>query len=78
MLMEPEDIIRQLIRAGVKPNLIWAACRTGRLVTRDMLKTLDAEDIADWEAALKEYSLKYPHDDWDMRDISSAIVREKF
>lgn len=76
--MEPEDIIRQLIRAGVKPNVVWAACRTGRIVTTDVRKTLDPEEIAEWETALKEYTSRYPHDDWDMRNISSVIVRDKF
>jgi len=76
--MEPEDVIRQLIRAGVKPRLVWAACRTGRLVTEDVRKTLDADEIAEWEAAIKEYSAHYPRDDWDMRDIASVIVPDKF
>jgi|GEM_PF-2473734 len=76
--MEPEDVIRQLIRAGVKPRLVWAACRTGRLVTEDVRKTLDADEIAEWEAALKEYGSRYPRDDWDMRDIANVIVPDKF
>ncbi len=76
--MEPEDVIRQLIRAGVKPHLVWAACRTGRLITGDMRQALEAEDLQEWEAALHEYRQKYPGDDWDMRNISEIIVRDKF
>jgi len=76
--MEPEDVIRPLIRAGVKPKLIWAACRTGRLVTEENKKSLTEEDLAEWQAALDEYEKKYPNDDWDMKDLGAAIIREKF
>ncbi|MBN2356650.1 hypothetical protein JXO59_11105 [candidate division KSB1 bacterium] len=77
-MIEPEDVIRQLIRGGVKPKLVWAACRTGRLVTRDMYAKLDEDEKNEWDAALREYEEKYPQDDWDMRDISSVILPEKF
>jgi hypothetical protein len=76
--MEAEDIIRQLIRAGVKPKLVWAACKTGRIITEDMRAKLDADELAEWESALREYKEKYPQDDWDMRDIHHIINYEKF
>lgn len=76
--MEPEDVIRPLIRAGVKPKLIWAACRTGRLVTEENRKALTEEDLVEWEAAIAEYEQKYPRDDWDMKNLSGVIQREKF
>ena len=76
--MEPRDVIRPLIRAGVKPRLIWGACRTGRLVAQEIRHLLTSEDIAEWEAALKEYDTKYPNDDWDMRNFQDIIVADKF
>ena len=76
--MEAEDVIRPLIKAGVKPKLIWAVCRTGRLVTDENKKSLTPEDIAEWEAALREYEGLYPQDDWDMKDLNQVILREKF
>lgn len=76
--MQAEDLIRSLIRAGVRPNLIWAACRTGRLVTAENRPSLSKEDMAEWEGALDEYKAHYPADDWDMKNIEDVIVREKF
>ncbi len=76
--MEPEDVIRQLIRAGVKPRLVWAACRTGRLITEDMRKKLEPDDLQEWEEALQEYQQKYPSDDWDMHNINEIIIPDKF
>ena len=76
--MEAEDVIRPLIRAGVRPRLIWAVCRTGRLVTDENRGTLDDGDIAEWEASLKEYDDHYPKDDWDMKNLGDIIIREKF
>jgi hypothetical protein len=76
--MQAEDLIRSLIRAGVKPNLIWAACRTGRLVTGESRSSLSKEDVAEWENALVEYERKFPADDWDMKNIQDVIIQEKF
>ena len=76
--MQAVDLIRSLIRAGVKPKLIWAACRTGRLLTPETRSSLTTEDMAEWESALNEYDLKYPSDDWDMKNIQEIIIQEKF
>ncbi|MBN2001531.1 hypothetical protein JW935_28575 [candidate division KSB1 bacterium] len=76
--MEPEDIVRSFIRAGVHPQLIWAACRTGRLVTDENRHSLLEEDLLEWQAALDEYTQKFPNDDWDMKNLGEIIVREKF
>ncbi len=76
--MEPEDVIRQLIRAGVKPRLVWAACRTGRLITEDMRQILEPDDLQEWEKALQEYQQIYPADDWDMHNINEIIIPDKF
>lgn len=76
--MEAESVIKPLIRAGVKPKLVWAACRTGRLVTDEIRDALLPEDIEEWEAALKEYEEKFPLDDWDMQNLDEVIVPEKF
>jgi len=76
--MEAESVIRPLIRAGVKPKLIWAVCRTGRLVSDENRNALTAGDLAEWDAALREYGERYPDDDWDMKNLHEIIVREKF
>jgi len=76
--MEAEDVIRSLIRAGVKPRLVWAACRTGRLVTAEIRPSLSDEDVREWENALQEYVRLYPADDWDMKDIGAVIDHDKF
>ncbi len=76
--MEPEDIVKSFIRAGVRPQLIWAACRTGRLVTDENKGALLEEDLQEWQSALDEYTRTFPNDDWDMKNISEIIVREKF
>ena len=76
--MEAESVIRPLIRAGVKPRFIYAACKTGRLVSDENRDTLLPEDIKEWENALKEYEEIYPLDDWVMQNLDNVIDREKF
>jgi hypothetical protein len=76
--MEAESVIHPLINAGVKPALIWAACKTGRLVSEENRDALTEEDIHEWENALLDYQEKYPNNDWDMKNLDQVIDREKF
>jgi hypothetical protein len=76
--MEAETVLKELIRAGVRPQLIYAACKTGRLVSEENRSVLLPEDINEWENALKEYKEKYPQNDWDMKNLDNVINREKF
>ena len=49
------DMVAALTASGAHPALIWAFLRTGLLVTEQNLPLLDADDLADWIAALNEY-----------------------
>ena len=76
--MEAKSVIHPLINAGVKPALIWAACKTGRLVSDENRGALTEEDIQEWEDALLDYKKNYPDDDWDMKNLDEVIDQEKF
>ena len=76
--MEAESVIHPLIHAGVKPALIWAACKTGRLVTDENRNALTDGDIKEWEDALADYKKNYPENDWDMKNLDEVIDRDKF
>ncbi len=76
--MLAESVIKPLIRAGVKPKLIWAVCRTGRLVMEENKNDLTQQDVDEWNSALKEYQENYPMDDWDMKNLEEIIVEDKF
>lgn len=76
--MEAETVLKELIRAGVRPQLIYAACKTGRLVSEENRSVLLPQDIEEWENALQEYEQKYPQNDWDMQNLVDVIDREKF
>lgn len=47
-------------RAGVRPELIYAFDKTGRMVTEDNHHLLTAEDLAEWNAAIDEYRRLHP------------------
>ena len=41
--------------ANVEPAKIYAAIKTGRVVTVDNMKLLDEDDLAEWEMFCEEY-----------------------
>lgn len=49
------DMARRLKEAGVRPEIIYAFEKTGRVVTETNIKNLSKAEIAEWEAAVDEY-----------------------
>ena len=60
--VEPtEAMVAQTMRkAGLRPELIYAFEKTGRLVTESNLAALSEEEIKEWEEAIDEYFRKHP------------------
>ena len=55
-----EDLIRRemaaaMAEAGIAPEKIYAANKTGMLPTADYLHLWSEADMAEWEAAIEEY-----------------------
>ena len=44
-----------LREANVRPEIIYAYQKTGRLVTEENSQLLSAEELAEWDAAVDEY-----------------------
>ena len=42
-------------RAGTPPHLVYAAQKTGRIVTVENQHLLTADELAEWNAAVAEY-----------------------
>ena len=63
--VEPtEAMVAQTMRkAGLRPELIYAFEKTGRLVTESNLDALSEEEIKEWEEAIDEYFRKHPKPD---------------
>lgn len=47
-------------QAGVRPELIYAFDKTGRMVTEDNIDLLTPEELAEWNAAVHEYRQRHP------------------
>ncbi len=60
--VEPtEAMVAQMMRkAGLRPELIYAFEKTGRLVTESNLDVLSEEELKEWEGAIDEYFRKHP------------------
>ena len=43
------------MKAGVRPEIVYAHRKTGLIVTEDNLDNLPADALAEWEAAVAEY-----------------------
>jgi hypothetical protein len=51
-----EESTEAMVRAGIRPEIIYAHRKTGGLiVTAENQEKLSAGDIAEWEAAIDEY-----------------------
>jgi integrase len=50
-----EKMVEAMRAAGIPPDLIYAAERTGLLVSEDNRHLLSKEDLAEWQAAIEEY-----------------------
>ena len=59
--LEPTEamVSQTMRRAGIRPELIYAFEKTGRLVARSNLHQLTKGEIAEWEAAIAEYFAKH-------------------
>jgi hypothetical protein len=53
-------MIEAMERAGIRPELIYAYRKTGLIVTTDNRHRVSSEDMAAWDAAMKEYFKKNP------------------
>jgi hypothetical protein len=58
--LEPLEagMVRTMKDAGIRPEIIYAFEKTGRLVTETNYKNLSKADLAEWEAAIDEYFKK--------------------
>ena len=63
--VEPTEamIAQTMRRAGLRPELIYAFEKTGRLVTESNLDALSEGEIKEWEEAIDEYFRKNPKPD---------------
>jgi len=50
-----EAMLRVLREANVRPEIIYAYQKTGRIVTEETARLLSAEELAEWNAAVDEY-----------------------
>jgi hypothetical protein len=59
----PEHLEHQMIQlmkeTGIDPAIIYAAEKTGRLVTEDNVNQLSDLELDEWEAAIEEYRAKH-------------------
>ena len=53
-------IAQTMRRAGLRPELIHAFEKTGRLVTESNRHNLTKEELKEWEGAIDEYFRKHP------------------
>jgi hypothetical protein len=62
-LPHPEHVeaimVADMQAAGIDPALIYAFERTGRLVTADNQHLIPERDLAEWDAAIREYEEKH-------------------
>ncbi len=60
--VEPTEamIAQTMRRAGLRPELIYAFEKTGRLVSKSNLDALSEGEIKEWEEAIDEYFRKHP------------------
>jgi hypothetical protein len=58
-LPHPEHVeammVEDMMAAGIDPAIIFAFERTGRLVTEDNQHLVPEKDLAEWDAAVREY-----------------------
>jgi hypothetical protein len=50
-----EAMLLVLREANVRPEILYAYQKTGRLVTEENARLISAEDLAEWDAAVDEY-----------------------
>ena len=50
-----EAMLLVLREANVRPEIIYAYQKTGRLVTEENAQLLSTDEIAEWDAAVDEY-----------------------
>jgi hypothetical protein len=59
----PEQVehltVQAMKQAGIDPAMIYAYEKTGRLVTEDNQHLLSQADLAEWNAAIKDYEMKH-------------------
>lgn len=49
-----------MVGAGVRPEILYAFDKTGRVVTDENAALLTVEDLAEWQAAIDEYRRAHP------------------
>ena len=52
-------MVEDMRAAGIDPAIIFAFERTGRLVTAGNQHLIPEKDLAEWDAAIREYEEKY-------------------
>lgn len=62
-LPHPEHVEAMMVEdmraAGIDPAIIFAFEKTGRLVTEDNQHLIPEKDLAEWDAAVREYEEKH-------------------
>lgn len=53
-------LVQMLKKAGVRPELVYATEKTGRVVTEDTYDLLTDAEQQEWEDAIDEYFERYP------------------
>ena len=49
------DFVAAAVRTGLEPAKIYAAIKTGRILTKENMKLLTKADIKEWQDAAREY-----------------------
>jgi len=44
-----------MVKAGIRPELIYAYRKTGYIITEDNIDKIPKSGLAEWEAAIEEY-----------------------
>lgn len=57
-----EVMIKALVAAGARQEIVYAARKTGRLVTESNRHLLTREEWKEWKDAVNEYRRLHPHD----------------
>jgi hypothetical protein len=58
-----QEMVKAMKRAGVSPQIIYAYEKCEFLVTESNRHLIDAEQMAEWEAAIDEYFELYGDED---------------
>ena len=52
-------MVETMKKVGIRPELVYAYEKTGRIVTEENQRFLTDAELAEWQAALEEYRTRY-------------------